>query len=148
VQNGTPSAFGAAEIADQIRLTRARPAGTGHILYNTTSTLKRNGGAVAASIAPLYESRALVPASPWLDGQAPPVPALTVSGQTVAIAPAAGEPARWWLVRARVGGLWSSRVLFGEQRSVTLAGAPERVLVNAIDRAGNASVEAEWRRRP
>ena len=32
-------------------LTRQRPAGTGHLLYNTTWTLKRNGGAVAASLA-------------------------------------------------------------------------------------------------
>jgi uncharacterized lipoprotein YddW (UPF0748 family) len=147
VQNGTPSAFGASEIYDQIRLTRARPAGTGHILYNTTYTLKRNGGAIAAGLAPLYESRAIVPASPWLDGAAPPTPSLAVAGRTVTITPATGEPVRWWLVRSRVGGLWSTRLLFGDQRSLPLAGEPERVLVNAIDRAGNASGDVEWRER-
>jgi hypothetical protein len=46
-----------------------------------------------------------------------------------------------------VGGLWSTRLLFGDQRSLPLAGEPERVLVNAIDRAGNASGDVEWRER-
>src|SRR6185503_18604965 len=45
VGDGTASAFSAAEIPEQVRLTRMRPAGTGHILYNTTSTLRRASGA-------------------------------------------------------------------------------------------------------
>lgn len=146
VQDGTANAFSATEIPSQIRLTRERPAGTGHLLYNTTTTLKRNGGAVAASISPLYTSRAIVPASPWLDAIAPPAPAVSVSGRTVEIVPAAGEQPRWWLVRARMGGTWRSTLLFGDQRSLPLGGEPERVLVNAIDQAGNASGEVSWSR--
>jgi uncharacterized lipoprotein YddW (UPF0748 family) len=57
VGDGTANAFSATEIADQIRLARARPGATGELLYNTNSTLKKNGGAVAASIAPLYTHR-------------------------------------------------------------------------------------------
>ena len=146
VGDGTTSAFSTAEIPAQVAFTRTRPAGTGHLLYNTTVTLKKSGGAVATSLAPLYAQRALVPASPWLDAVPPTVPTLAVSGRTVQITPGAGEEARWWYVRARVTGAWVTRVLFGAQRSLTLDGEPSRVLVNAADRAGNLSGAVEWQR--
>jgi uncharacterized lipoprotein YddW (UPF0748 family) len=146
VGDGTANAFSATEIADQIRLARARPGATGELLYNTNSTLKKNGGAVAASIAPLYADVAIVPASPWLDSTPPSSPTVSVGGATVSIVPGAGEAARWWLVRARSDGTWRTTLVFGDQRSVTLPSSPERVLVNAIDEAGNASVEARWAR--
>jgi hypothetical protein len=67
VGNGTANAFTAAEIPNEVVTTRARPAGTGHILYNTHTTLEKNGGAIGISLSALYAQRALVPASPWLD---------------------------------------------------------------------------------
>jgi len=145
VENGTSSAFTRQEIPDQIGLTRARPAGTGHILYNATWTLRRND--LATTLAgSLYRDAALVPASPWLDAVAPPAPSLTASGGAVQIAPGAGEPARWWAVRVRAAGGWSSRVLFAAQRSVGVEAGVDRVLVQAVDQAGNLSAAAEWRR--
>jgi uncharacterized lipoprotein YddW (UPF0748 family) len=144
VGDGTANAFSATEIADQIRLARARPGATGELLYNTNSTLKKNGGAVAASIAPLYADVAIVPASPWLDSIPPSPPTVSVGGATVSIVPGAGEAARWWLVRTRSDGTWRTTLVFGDQRSVSLPLPPERVLVNAIDEAGNASTEARW----
>jgi uncharacterized lipoprotein YddW (UPF0748 family) len=145
VTDGSSSAFAANEIADQIALTRTRPAGTGHILFNTTSTLRRTTGPVVTSIAPLYATRALIPAVPWLDASPPPgAPSLTVTGASVQITPGAGKVARWWVVRWRTSSGWTTRVLFGVQRSLTLGGAPERVLVNAVDQAGNLSAVASW----
>jgi uncharacterized lipoprotein YddW (UPF0748 family) len=144
VGDGTANAFSATEIADQIRLARARPGATGELLYNTNSTLKKNGGAVAASIAPLYADVAIVPASPWLDSIPPSPPTVSVGGATVSIVSGAGEAARWWLVRARSAGTWRTTLVFGDQRSVSLPLPPERVLVNAIDEAGNASAETRW----
>ena len=47
-------------------------------------------------------------------------------------------------LRVRVGGVWSTRVLFDDQRSLTLTADPERVLANAIDEAGNASTPSSW----
>lgn len=145
VGDGTASAFSATEIPDQIRLTRTRAGGTGHLLYNTTSTLKRASGAVAASIAPLYATRALVPASPWLDATPPAMPSVSVSSRTISMSPGNAEAPRWWLVRARTSAGWTTRILFGDQRLLTLDSAPERVLVTAVDQAGNASVAADWR---
>ena len=146
VSDGTASAFSPSEIVDQVALTHSRPGATGHILYNTNTTLKKSNGAVAASLAPLYAMRALVPASPWLDAIAPAAPTLVVTGRTVAIAPGAGEATRWFYLRARVGTTWVTRVLFGAQWSLVLDGEPTRVLVNAADKAGNLSGAADWRR--
>ena len=146
VANGTTSAFSTAEIPSQIALTRLRPAGTGHILYNTTTTLKKSNGAVASSLAPLYATPALVPSYPWLGAVAPPTPFVGVSGRTVQMTPAPGEAARWWVVRSRSAGIWKTRVLFGEQRTMTLDADPDRVLLNAVDAAGNTSRVASWAR--
>jgi uncharacterized lipoprotein YddW (UPF0748 family) len=147
VNNGTSSAFSMQEIPDQIRLTRARTAGTGHILYNTTWTLRRNDGALATKLATeLYQSAALVPASPWLDATPPPTPTVAVSNGAAQIAPGAGEPTRWWAVRWRISGRWTARVLFATERAVNLGAEADRVLVQAVDQAGNLSAAAEWRR--
>lgn len=147
VNNGTSSAFSMQEIPDQIRLTRTRPAGTGHILYNTTWTLRRNGGALATKLASeLYQSAALVPASPWLDATPPPPPTVSVQNGAAQITPGAGEPARWWAVRWRTTGKWSARVLFAAQTTLDLGADVDRALVQAVDQAGNLSTAAEWRR--
>ncbi len=147
VNNGTASAFTMQEIPDQIRLTRTRPAGTGHILYNTTWTLRQNGGALATALAgDLYKDAALVPAVPWLDDAAPGPPTLGFAAGAISIAPAAGEAARWWAVRRRTSGTWTTRVLFGAERAVVIDAGVDRVLVQAADQAGNLSAAAEWRR--
>lgn len=144
VDDGAPNAFSETEIPNQIRLTRARPGATGELLYNTGGTLTKNGGAVAASIAPLYANFAIAPTSSWLDSSPPPAPSVSVSGATLNITPGAGESARWWLVRARRGSVWHSMLVFADQRSVALAVAPERVIVNAVDEAGNTSADVRW----
>src|SRR5207253_9639629 len=77
VSTGAANALAPNEIADQVSLTRARPGGTGHILFNANATLRRNNGAVASSLAALYAGRALVPAATWLDNTPPPVPWIT-----------------------------------------------------------------------
>ena len=145
VSDGSASAYSTSEIPSQVAATRSRTNGTGHLLYNATSTLKRNGGSVASSLASLYAQRALVPASPWLDGTPPPAPSVTVNGTTVVPTAGAGEPPRWWYVRARIASGWWTRVIFGSTTSITLPSAPTHVLVNAVDRAGNTSAVAEWK---
>jgi len=144
VGDGTAGAFSTSEIPSQIDITRARPAGTGHILYNTNSTLKKSGGAVAASLSTLYARRALVPASPWLDGTPPPAPAVSVNARTVQMTPAVGDAPRWWVIRARANSVWTTRVLFGALRSTSLDLTPDRVLLTAVDQAGNTSAATSW----
>ena len=145
VGDGSTNAYGSSEIADEIRAVRARPAGTGELLYNATATLKRSNGAVASTIAPVYAQPAIVPPFSWLDASVPAAPAVTVAGRVVQFAPGAGSAPRWWVVRALAGGSWTTRVLFGDQRSLTLSADPQRVMVNAVNQAGNVSADAERR---
>ena len=148
VGDGTANAFSTSEIPDQIRLTRTRATVRGYIAYNTTTTLKKNGGAVAATILPLQTVRAIPPAYPWLDELAPPAPVISVSGTTLAITPGMGEAARWWHIRVRINGTWATRVVFGSELSIPLGGNPERLIVHAIDAAGNASMPISWSATP
>ena len=147
VGDGSSSAFSIQEIPEQIKATRARPQGTGHLLYNTTWTLKQNGGALASTLsADVYKTGALGPAFPWLDSTPPGAPTLAASASSLTITPAAGEAARWWAVRRRASNAWTMRVLFGSTASVAIDSNVDRVLIQAVDRAGNVSGVAEWRR--
>ena len=145
VADGTVSAFSSTEIPNQITVTRARAAGTGYLLYNANTTLKRFDGAVAASLATLHADGALAPAARWLDAVAPPGPAVSVAARVVSMSPGSGEAVRWWVLRSRSSGIWTTRVLFGDARTFTLTSAAERVLLNAVDQAGNLSTAAEWK---
>jgi hypothetical protein len=58
--------------------------------------------------------------------------------------PAAGDTPRWWVVRSRANGTWTTRVLFGTLRSTTLDLTSDRVLLTSVDQAGNTSPSASW----
>lgn len=147
-ESGQANQFAAGEIRRQIRLTRERPGATGHLLYNATATLKRNGGSMATMLASdVYQTPALPPAMPWLDATpgAPGAPTLEPAASALRIVPAAGEAARWWVVRRRADDGWTTRVQFADDRSITLAGGTSRVMVQAVDAAGNVGPVTEWR---
>jgi hypothetical protein len=60
------------------------------------------------------------------------------------IAPGAGDPARFWLVRARYGATWITDVVSAAERSHAVRppatrGAPDEVRVSALDRVGRES---------
>lgn len=145
VSDGTASAFSATEIPNQITMTRARSGGTGHILYNANSTLKKSSGAVAASLATLYAAKALVPAYPWLDAVPPSTPTVTMAGRTMQMLPGPGEAPRWWVLRTRSAAAWNTRIVFGDLRTLTLTQDADRVVLNAVDQAGNLSNSAQWK---
>ena len=140
--------FSTTEIAEQIRLTRQRPTPPGQVMFNTTTTLKRDNG-VLATIRPLYEQPALVPAFPWLGDTAPAAPTVTVSGRAVRIIPT-GDAPRFWLVQWHSRGSWlrrgrwTTRVVAGDSSGLTLDADPDRVLVSALDHAGNLSAAAQY----
>ena len=46
----------------------------------------------------------------------------------------------------RTSGTWVTRVLFADQRTVPIDVAVDRVLIQAVNQAGNVSGTAEWRR--
>ena len=146
VNNGTTSAFTLQEIPNQIRLTRERSA-RGQLLYNTTWTLKQNSGQLAGTLATdVYTERAVVPATPWLDGTPPNAPTVTLSGATLTFSPAGGEAVRWWVLQTRTNNVWSVRTQFGTNNTYVVPVGVDRVRVHAGDAVMNLSTPVDWRR--
>jgi uncharacterized lipoprotein YddW (UPF0748 family) len=148
VNNGTSSAFTMQEIPDQIRLTRTRSGGTGHLLYNASWTLRRHGGALASTLAAdLYRHGAVPPALPWLDDRVPAPPLLEVTGTTLRVAPQGGDSPRWWVVRTRSPAGWRSRLVAGTSEAIFIDTSIDRVLVHAASRTLVVGPATEWQRQ-
>lgn len=142
VNDGSSGAFTLQEIPNQITATRV-VSNPGTFLYNATWTLKQNNRALSTTLASsLYATAALVPASPWLDAVAPAAPAIVFVGNEIRITKGSSETPRWWTLRMRTGGTWSTRILFGTASSQALPSSVDRVAVQAVDQAGNVSPEA------
>jgi len=96
-----------------------------------------------------YAEPALVPASPWLSDARPAKPVATVErdpvtgGLVLRLRPGSARVVRFWVVRTRAGGEWSTAVVPESARSRALAkgaeAAPDAVVVTAVDRYGNES---------
>ena len=147
-----PKPWEAAEITGQIDLLRTRPAATGHVHFSMVPLLKNARGLNDVLAAGLYATPALVPATPWLDSTLPPAPTLAISPTktvgapaTLVITPGAGEAAANFAIWLRYGGdQWRFTVQPAGAPSVALVadaklGAPDRVVVTAVDRLGNES---------
>lgn len=140
--------FTPAEIARQIEVIRSRPGAPGHVSFNTTTTLKRDH--VLSAIQPLFTTPALVPAFPWLDSTPPAAPAFTVFGRVVRISES--QAPRFWLVRSLSRGgwfrtaVWTTSIVAGDVNTFTLSSEPQRVLVSAVDHAGNVGPTGQYTR--
>lgn len=136
------------EIVRQIDATRAERGASGNIHFSMRALmLDRQGVAGVLEDGP-YRENALVPASTWLDRRAPGRPAVAVQADSAGsramrlrVTPAAGERPWLWTVRIRSAGKWEVAVVPGWERAIVVGGAasaaPDRVLVSAVDRAGN-----------
>lgn len=156
VQNNSATAFGLDEIPAQMRIVRERLPVPGEILYNTKSTLYRLDGRVGEDVhRTIYTTPALVPAYPWLDSIAPVAPAVSVDGRRL-VATSVELP-RWWLIRThrtdrwtwrgRRAQDWTTRLLRAAPGPIRIDRAVDRLLIEAVDAAGNMSPTAEWRRK-
>ncbi|MDP1900201.1 MAG: family 10 glycosylhydrolase [Rubrivivax sp.] len=139
-----PKVWPARELLDQVALVRTRAApplpggglpATGHIHFSMVALMQDRDRVATLLQAGPYAQPALVPASPWLAGQALPAPRLALRGTQVEITPGPGPAATRWAVWRRVGGQWRFAVLPAEQRSLALAGA-DLLTVTAVDRVG------------
>jgi uncharacterized lipoprotein YddW (UPF0748 family) len=139
-----------AEIPNQIEETRRRPEVTGYILYSSSklfanaplaNTLKRN----------TQSSKALVPASPWLNRSPPSKPAARVSNHAGSMelswTPGNTNALRWWVVQRKIQSGWNIDILPAEQRFLNLGIAPDIIAVTAIDQFGSSSASVVLRAR-
>jgi uncharacterized lipoprotein YddW (UPF0748 family) len=143
------------EIFDQITATRDRlgPV-SGNVHFPINAFFFNRDSLVERLVAGPYAEPALVPASPWLTVGLPKVPvasaALDERGIMLSIRkqaagssklPTMSSDPRWWLVRARYGDGWRSRVVDARKTATHLAGdptggVPEYITITAIDRVG------------
>ena len=140
----------AEEILNQIRLTRKQPGATGNILWNVGSLARTTGGLGDALTREVYAGPALVPASPWLDRQAPKAPSITVRighspGELEVSWQSPGSDSAWlWVLQYRCGDRWTTEIFPSQihRRPIRLSLAslpPDFVAVAAVDRCGNLS---------
>lgn len=142
------------EITNQVALSRTRSGSGGQIHFSMIALMENRRGISDALKTQSYAVPALVPASPWLDVKAPTAPKV-VSDPTPTGRPSvrylvrntAREPVRIFAVSSRYGDRWVFSTAAArdddsasvEIASVTALGTLNRVAVQAIDRAGNAS---------
>jgi uncharacterized lipoprotein YddW (UPF0748 family) len=142
VADASKTPWPVAEIDSQIAITRAQPGATGNVHFSMKALMTNQGGVADSLGAGAYARPALVPATPWLPGRAPGRPSVAIVGGSAPaalLAPAVGEQAPWlWAVRVRTGTTWHTAVLPGSQTRWTppAGGAPDEVLVFAVDRTG------------
>ena len=160
--NNTDKSWQPDEIVKQISLTRAKGEGDklvrGHVHFSMVAMSQNRKGINDQLTANLYQSAALVPASPWLDRIAPPLPVVqqqqtSSSATTVdfSIQSGSGEAVDKFAVWLRYGATWTFMVLAnsatGAPVNLTLPqrsarandGSLNRLVITAVDRAGNES---------
>ena len=132
----------AAEIRDQIAITRKDPD-AGHVHYSISALIGDKAGIAPTLMRDVYQTDALVPASPWLDNDPPPKPTASIDrhdGAVLSLTPGRGEKTwRWAIWRRLSGGAWSFQTAPGDWRALTLDASTTEVVVTAVDRCGNES---------
>lgn len=148
------------ELREQIRLTRAHPGSTGNVHFSMRALMPRAAGDTLPNVANdlltgPYADPALVPATPWLGDERPPPPVVTVrpsdaTGGRILVLDENNEQRPWrWTVRVRSGGAWSTSVLPGAQKTLTISSGsqpvPDEVVITAVNRTGIESQTAIYR---
>lgn len=149
---GSAASWTPGEITRQIATVRQQAPGSGHAHFSMVALLQNRQGLADRLQAETYRGPTLVPASPWLEADAPTVPVATLSSQSgvvrIRIAPVTlSKPVAAWAVWLRYGSQWFFQVSRAPGLSVPVQAAGENaagpaltgVVISAIDRVGNES---------
>jgi uncharacterized lipoprotein YddW (UPF0748 family) len=128
----------ASEMAEQISLSRGILGGDpGHVHWSFKALRKNVQGVADLLAANTYQTRALIPASPWLDEGTPAAPQPVANGNEVSWK--GGSAVRWWAVQEKFGGKWQLRILPGTVTRTARMPGSEAFAIRAVDRAGQTS---------
>ena len=128
----------ARDIVEQVQIARDTPAAGGAVHFSMKALMANRGGIGEALRKGPYAQPALVPASTWLDNDAPPAPRVSISGNRVTWTSGAGERPWQYAVWTKRGSEWKFSVMPGKSDGMDLAGATA-ACVSAVDRCGNES---------
>lgn len=144
------------EVVGQVALARARGDVRGQLHFSVGSLLQNRKGIADRLRSGPYAGSALVPASPWLDADAPPPPRAAFATRRasdvgtapggrsttlrVSLAPGSDKPVASYAVWARYGADWRFSAVPAQRAELELPGLGlDRVVVSAVDRVGNES---------
>lgn len=123
------------EVVDQIEHTRKAGAG-GNVHFSMKSLMRNWNGISDALKSGPYATPALVPASPWLDKDAPEAPVAEAASRDSVSWKPGGEVVRFYAVHGFVNGSWKL-MRVGSDNSIS-PGAYSHLSITPIDRVGNA----------
>lgn len=132
------------ELLDQIELTRKRKNIHGNVHFSFQTFSKNFAGVNNALTTGPYATRALPPASPWIDVKPPSAPSVRFRGPRVEALPGA-DPGHFFAIYRKIGGKWTLADVRPAVRFETLMDGAEAMAVSAIDRAGNESARSQPR---
>jgi uncharacterized lipoprotein YddW (UPF0748 family) len=152
------------EVLNQVQISRAIASeGPGQVHFSFKTLQNDKAGVATALKETVYAKQALVPASTWLDDEAPSAPTFTVSADTVSITATGDEKPFLYVVYRREGEKWGNYEIISaldgtytlpapkDEKSVTdnVGGGTQvttrkasnvtAVAVSAVDRSGNES---------
>lgn len=131
----------ASEIINQIDLTRKIGSNwNGHIHWSAKSLLANRGG-IATKLATTYTQAAAIPPMPWINNNAPALPAISANygSNGIAVRWTPDERTAKIAIQAKNNGTWRTlQIIPAGTRQTTIARA-DTIAVTALDRFGNAS---------
>ena len=148
VGEGGKKGYTADEIVNQIKATRNQPGATGNVHFSMATLRDDRQGLDEKLAQSVYQSPALIPASPWLSSKQPgqPLMLIQIDPNTNDVklawsAPQSDKPALW-VMQTRQAGTWQTQILPGKQSSVTINRAgralnADMVALSLVDRYGN-----------
>jgi len=145
--DNSAKSFTPQEIIKQVEVTRTRPGANGQVHFSMVPLMQNRKGISEQLKAGVYQSPALIPATPWLGTEAPGTPLVAMrragDGVNVKLTAGGGKPVAQYAVWARYGEEWRFLVVSGTQAELNLVddaiGRVNAVVVSAVDRLGNES---------
>lgn len=131
------------EIIDQIQVTRDQPGADGNVHFSMKALMDNRGVDQALAEGP-YHAPALVPATPWLEADAPKKPNATISDGKLQLKTSADSSPWLWVVQYKSSGDWQTEIIPGQIKQYSLSQLEDseqlkQVAVSAVNRLGEVS---------
>ncbi len=148
VADGGTKSYSVDEVVNQVQATRSQLGATGNVHFSMEVLLHDRKGLDERLMQTVYQSPALIPASPWLSNKQPgqPLTLIQIDPNTNDVklawsAPQSDTPAQW-VVQTRQAGTWKTQILPGKQGGLTINSAGnalnvDMVALSLVDRYGN-----------